>query len=67
LAGRLISLTSIQFYRGGFLFECTRPKKRKEVIATGGRYDYLLEHFTPPDVKGLRKRTYGVGMSIDVE
>ncbi len=37
------------------------------MIASGGRYDYLLEHFTPPRDKSLRTKTYGVGMSIDVE
>jgi translation initiation factor 2-alpha kinase 4 len=58
---------SWQLFRGGVLFECIRPTKRKDVILAGGRYDCLLAHFTPPKDKQKREKTYGVGMSIAVE
>lgn len=62
------------FFRAGFMFECVRQDKRKDVIATGGRYDSLLVDFRLPDklVEHLRLppngvKAYAVGMCIAIE
>ncbi|WRT70924.1 uncharacterized protein IL334_007923 [Kwoniella shivajii] len=56
-----------EFFRGGFMFECVRRGKQKEVIAYGGRYDSLLEHFKQPAMHSQSRRVFGVGMTIAVD
>ncbi|ODN77808.1 hypothetical protein L202_04931 [Cryptococcus amylolentus CBS 6039] len=56
-----------EFFRGGLMFECVRRGKQKEVVAYGGRYDSLLEHFKQPAIHSQTRRVYGVGMSIAVD
>jgi translation initiation factor 2-alpha kinase 4 len=56
-----------KFFRGGFMFECVRRSKQREVVAFGGRYDSLLEHFKEPAQQSQSRRVFGVGMSIAVE
>ncbi|OCF54570.1 PEK/GCN2 protein kinase [Kwoniella mangroviensis CBS 10435] len=56
-----------EFFRGGFMFECVRRGKQKEVIAFGGRYDSLLEHFKQPAMHSQSRRVFGVGMTIAVD
>ncbi|OXG72558.1 eukaryotic translation initiation factor 2-alpha kinase [Cryptococcus neoformans Gb118] len=56
-----------EFFRGGFMFECVRKGKQKEVVAYGGRYDSLLEHFKQPAMHSQSRRVFGVGMSIAVD
>ncbi|ORX40873.1 kinase-like domain-containing protein [Kockovaella imperatae] len=56
-----------EFFRGGFMFECVRRGKQREVMAFGGRYDCLLEHFKEPAQQMQSRKVYGVGMSIAVD
>nr|XP_019050908.1 PEK/GCN2 protein kinase [Kwoniella bestiolae CBS 10118]OCF29838.1 PEK/GCN2 protein kinase [Kwoniella bestiolae CBS 10118] len=56
-----------EFFRGGFMFECVRRGKQKEVVAFGGRYDSLLEHFKQPAMHSQSRRVFGVGMTIAVD
>ncbi|EAL17471.1 hypothetical protein CNBM1630 [Cryptococcus deneoformans B-3501A] len=56
-----------EFFRGGFMFECVRKGKQKDVVAYGGRYDSLLEHFKQPVMHSQSRRVFGVGMSIAVD
>ncbi|RXK39365.1 PEK/GCN2 protein kinase [Tremella mesenterica] len=52
-----------EFFRGGFMFECVRRGRQGDVVAFGGRYDCLLEHFS----QSHTRQVFGVGMSIDVD
>lgn len=52
-----------EFFRGGFMFECVRRGKHNEVLAFGGRYDSLLEHFKEPARQS--RKVSGVGMSLN--
>lgn len=54
-------------HRGGIMFECVRRDKRRDIIALGGRYDSLLEHFALPKAVREVSKVYGVGLSILVE
>ncbi|KAL7420933.1 eukaryotic translation initiation factor 2-alpha kinase [Cryptotrichosporon argae] len=56
-----------EFFRGGFMFEVVRRAKQKEIVAFGGRYDSLLEHFKEPAINLQPRKAYGVGMSIAVD
>ncbi|KAK8850742.1 hypothetical protein IAR55_004662 [Kwoniella newhampshirensis] len=56
-----------EFFRGGFMFECVRRGKQRDVIAYGGRYDSLLEHFKQPAMHSQSRKVFGVGMSIAVD
>ncbi|KAL0241915.1 hypothetical protein I308_106089 [Cryptococcus tetragattii IND107] len=56
-----------EFFRGGFMFECVKKGKQKDVVAYGGRYDSLLEHFKQPAMHSQSRRVFGVGMSIAVD
>nr|ODN99778.1 PEK/GCN2 protein kinase [Cryptococcus depauperatus CBS 7855] len=57
----------VEFFRGGFMFECVKKGKQKEMVAYGGRYDSLLEHFRQPVTQSQSQRVFGVGMSIAVD
>lgn len=54
-----------EYFRGGFMFELVKRGKHGDVLAFGGRYDSLLEHFKEPARQSLK--VYGVGMSIAVD
>ncbi|WVQ95416.1 hypothetical protein IAU59_002513 [Kwoniella sp. CBS 9459] len=56
-----------EFFRGGLMFECVKRGKHKEVIAFGGRYDSLLDHFKHPGLHSHSRRVFGVGMTIAVD
>lgn len=49
------------------MFECVRRGKQRDILAFGGRYDSLLEHFKEPAQHMPSRRVYGVGMSVAVE
>jgi translation initiation factor 2-alpha kinase 4 len=44
-----------------------KSKSGSGVVAYGGRYDSLLEHFKQPGVEGTRREVYGVGVLLGVE
>lgn len=54
-----------EYFRGGFMFELVKRGKHGDVLAFGGRYDSLLEHFKEPARQSLK--VYGAGMSIAVD
>lgn len=56
------------FYKGGMVFEAvtdTIDSKRKDVLAVGGRYDFLIQHFAHPNATANRKlRAVGVNIAV---
>ncbi|KAG1140239.1 hypothetical protein G6F37_009236 [Rhizopus arrhizus] len=56
------------FYKGGLIFEAisdTIDSKRKDVLAVGGRYDFLIQHFAHPNATANRKlRAVGVNIAV---
>lgn len=54
-----------EYFRGGFMFELVRRGKHGDVLAYGGRYDSLMEHFKEPARQSMK--VYGAGMSIAVD
>lgn len=54
------------FYKNGMVFETvadTIDSKRKDVLAVGGRYDWLVQHFSPPNASS-RLRAVGVNIAV---
>ncbi|KAF7724671.1 hypothetical protein EC973_000843 [Apophysomyces ossiformis] len=56
------------FYKGGMVFETvadTIDSKRKDVLAVGGRYDILIQHFAHPNATASRSfRAVGVNIAM---
>ncbi|KAI8080591.1 kinase-like domain-containing protein [Thamnidium elegans] len=56
------------FYKNGMVFETiadTIDSKRKDVLAVGGRYDWLVQHFAHPNATANRKlRAVGVNIAV---
>ncbi|KAJ3727200.1 kinase-like domain-containing protein [Lentinula guzmanii] len=52
-------------FRSGVLVEVAKKSKRTDILAAGGRYDYLINQFTPPKSKG--PGSFAFGLQIDVE
>ncbi|KAL0139396.1 kinase-like domain-containing protein [Mucor lusitanicus] len=56
------------FYKNGMVFETvadTIDSKRKDVLAVGGRYDFLVQHFAHPNATANRKlRAVGVNIAV---
>ncbi|KAE8214839.1 hypothetical protein CF327_g1805 [Tilletia walkeri] len=50
------------FYRGEVFFSVLRADKRKDVLAIGGRYDWLIKHFANPASNSVPP--HGVGVQI---
>lgn len=52
-----------KFYRGSVLFQCVFDGKRRDVFAAGGRYDRLIQDFSP-QVLSTRPRAHAVGFNL---
>ncbi|GAB5588590.1 eukaryotic translation initiation factor 2-alpha kinase [Umbelopsis nana] len=56
------------FYKNGMVFEAvvdTLDMKKKDVLAVGGRYDFLIQQFSPPNVMPSRNlKAVGVNIAI---
>ncbi|KAI9261602.1 kinase-like domain-containing protein [Phascolomyces articulosus] len=56
------------FYKDGMLFETvvdTVDSRKKDVLAVGGRYDVLIQHFAHPSAVANRKlRAVGVNIAV---
>ncbi|KAH8550420.1 kinase-like domain-containing protein [Umbelopsis sp. PMI_123] len=56
------------FYKNGMVFEAvvdTIDMKKKDVLAVGGRYDFLVQQFSPPNVMPSRNlKAVGVNIAI---
>jgi translation initiation factor 2-alpha kinase 4 len=53
-----------KFYSGGILFQCLFDKKSREVLAAGGRYDKLIEQYTPKAQGQPTVTCHAVGMNL---
>lgn len=51
------------------MFECIRHGKSRDLLAYGGRYDTLLQHFKDPakEMTVPTRQVYGVGMSLALD
>ncbi|KAJ5287211.1 Serine/threonine-protein kinase GCN2 [Penicillium angulare] len=52
-----------KFYRGSILFQCVFDRKRRDVFAAGGRYDRLIQDFSPK-VLSNRPQAHAVGFNL---
>lgn len=52
-----------KFYRGSILFQCIFDSKRRDVFAAGGRYDWLIQEFSPK-VRSSRPQAHAVGFNL---
>ena len=52
-----------KFYRGSVLFQCIFDRKRRDVFAAGGRYDRLIQDFSPK-VLSNRSQAHAVGFNL---
>jgi translation initiation factor 2-alpha kinase 4 len=52
-----------KFYRGSVLFQCIFDSKRRDVFAAGGRYDGLIQEFSPK-VLSNRPQAHAVGFNL---
>lgn len=51
------------FFRGSILFQSVFDNKRRDVFAAGGRYDRLVQEFSPK-VLTSRSQTHAVGFNL---
>ena len=52
-----------KFHRGSVLFQCVFDGKRRDVFAAGGRYDRLIQEFSPK-VLSNRPQAHAVGFNL---
>lgn len=52
-----------KFYRGSILFQCIFDSKRRGVFAAGGRYDRLIQEFSPHGLSN-RPQAHAVGFNL---
>jgi translation initiation factor 2-alpha kinase 4 len=58
------------YYKNGIIFQVVNDNNRKDVLAGGGRYDWLIQQFRHPTIvsgKGRAKQIYGIGVSIAMQ
>lgn len=61
-----LSSLNDKFYRGSVLFQCAFDGKRRDVFAAGGRYDHLIQEFSPK-VLSSRPRAHAVGFNLSLD
>lgn len=52
-----------KFFRGSVLFQCVFDSKRRDVFAAGGRYDRLIQEFSPR-LLSSRCQPHAVGFNL---
>jgi eukaryotic translation initiation factor 2-alpha kinase 4 len=52
-----------KFFRGSILFQCLFDGKRRDVFAAGGRYDKLIQEFSPKLLYS-RSQAHAVGFNL---
>jgi translation initiation factor 2-alpha kinase 4 len=52
-----------KFFRGSILFQCVFDTKRRDVFAAGGRYDQLVQEFSPK-ARTSCSQTHAVGFNL---
>ncbi|RIA85582.1 kinase-like domain-containing protein [Glomus cerebriforme] len=59
------------YYKNGIIFQVVNDNNHKDVLAAGGRYDWLIQQFRHPTAvcgKGrARQQIYGIGVSIAMQ
>lgn len=58
-----LSSLNDKFFRGSILFQCVFDNKRRDVFAAGGRYDRLVQEFSPKALAS-RTQTHAVGFNL---
>ena len=58
-----LSSLNDKFFRGSVLFQCIFDGKRRDVFAAGGRYDRLVQEFSPRALTSLGQ-THAVGFNL---
>lgn len=58
-----LSSLNDKFFRGSVLFQCVFDGKRRDVFAAGGRYDRLVQEFSPKSRMGSA-HTHAVGFNL---
>lgn len=58
-----LSSLNDKFFRGSVLFQCVFDGKRRDVFAAGGRYDSLVQEFSPRALTNLAQ-THAVGFNL---
>ncbi|PGH10139.1 PEK/GCN2 protein kinase [Polytolypa hystricis UAMH7299] len=61
-----LSSLNEKFYRGSILFQCVFDTKRRDVFAAGGRYDSLIQEFSPKAFSS-RGQCHAVGFNLGWE
>ena len=58
-----LSSLNDKFFRGSVLFQCIFDGKRRDVFAAGGRYDHLVQEFSPRALTSLAQ-PHAVGFNL---
>lgn len=58
-----LSAINEKFYTGGLMFQCLFDRKKRAVLAAGGRYDRLIEEHKPK-VQGMFTGCHAVGFNL---
>lgn len=58
-----LSSLNDKFFKGSVLFQCVFDGKRRDVFAAGGRYDSLVQEFSPRALTSL-SQTHAVGFNL---
>jgi eukaryotic translation initiation factor 2-alpha kinase 4 len=61
-----LSSLNEKFFRGSVLFQCVFDSKRRDVFAAGGRYDQLIQEFSPKILSG-RSQSHAVGFNLSLD
>ncbi|KAF8983829.1 hypothetical protein BGZ46_009397 [Entomortierella lignicola] len=56
-----------QYYKGGMMFQAVDDAKRKNILAAGGRYDSLIQHFRHPVIGGPHRKIFAVGVNLAMQ
>ncbi|KAF9400248.1 hypothetical protein BGX21_004672 [Mortierella sp. AD011] len=56
-----------QYYKGGMMFQAVDNAKRKNILAAGGRYDSLIQHFRHPVIGGPHRKVFAVGVNLAMQ
>lgn len=61
-----LSSLNDKFFRGSILFQCVFDSKRRDIFAAGGRYDHLIQEFSPK-VLSSRSQSHCVGFNLSLD
>ena len=61
-----LSSLNDKFFRGSVLFQCVFDSKRRDIFAAGGRYDHLIQEFSPKAFSS-RSQSHCVGFNFSLD